>query len=69
MNNGQRPSLPLAECIGVLLGALAWDWLADGRASIVRALTFSLCSGAVLYLIRYLRSRKPSSAPGKAPQD
>lgn len=69
MNNCQRPDLPVAECVGVLVGALAWDWLADGRASILRALAFSLISGAALYLIRYLRSRKPSSVPDKAQQD
>jgi hypothetical protein len=69
VNHRQRPSLPVAECIGVLFGALAWDWLADGRASILRALCFSLSSGAALYLIRYVRHRRHPSLPDQTSQD
>lgn len=61
--------LPVAECIGVLVGALAWDWLADGRASILRALALSLSCGAALALARYIKYRWPPKVPKSPRQD
>ena len=54
MKSRRWPALPVAEGIGVLLGVLAWDWLSDGRASLLRALLFAIPCGLALYVLRCL---------------
>ncbi len=55
----KRPALPWGECLGVMLGVLSWDWLADGRASLCRAAALAATCGGVLYLIRFWHQLKP----------
>lgn len=64
-----RPAVPWGECLGVMLGALAWDWLADGRASVWRAAALAIGCGGAIYAFRLCQKSKnlaeQESEPGE----
>jgi arginine exporter protein ArgO len=40
-----RPTFPIAEGIGIFVGVVAWDLLADGHLEIIRAVLIAgICS-------------------------
>lgn len=53
-------NLPISESFGVFVGVAGIDWLADGDAQILRALTAGIIAGLALFLVRrWLKRRSP----------
>ena len=52
-------NLPINESFGVFVGVSGYDWLTEGQAEPLKAVSVALAAGAVLVIARYwLRRRR-----------
>lgn len=52
-------NLPINESFGVFVGVSGYDWLTEGQAEPLKAISVALAAGAVLVIARYwLRRRR-----------
>lgn len=56
MSFGQH--LPVSETLGVFVGVAGFDWLTEGQAEPLKALSASLIVGAILVAARYLLTNR-----------
>ena len=66
LSTPHRSCWPMAEGLSVLLAFLAWDWLSDGRADLLRAAGFAILCSVVIYTKRRLQRRKKTAQPDHA---
>ena len=48
-----RPGFPIAEGIGIFVGVVAWDLLADGHLNIIKAAAIAAPCSLIWYAVRY----------------
>ena len=53
-----RPCFPLAEGIGIFVGVVAWDLLADGHLNIIKAAAIAAPCSLIWYAIRCWRLKR-----------
>ena len=53
-----RSSFPIAEGIGIFVGVVAWDLLADGHLNMIKAAIIATPCSLVWYAIRRWRLRQ-----------
>lgn len=53
-------SFPVAEGVGIFVGVVAWDLLADGHFAIAKALLIAVSCSLVWFGVRYWREKHPN---------
>ena len=46
--------LPISETLGVFVGVAGFDWLADGNAEPLKAVTVAIAAGGILFIAKWL---------------
>lgn len=53
--------LPVSETLGVFVGVTGFDWLTEGQAEPLKALTASIIVGVILTAARHLFANRQKS--------